>query len=29
MSKLIINSYQDFEAYVGQELGTSDYLKIT
>ncbi|MDR2948287.1 MAG: MaoC family dehydratase [Prevotella sp.] len=29
MSKLIINSYQDFESYVGQELGTSDYLKIT
>jgi len=29
MSKVIINSYQDFEKYVGQELGTSDYLKIT
>jgi acyl dehydratase len=29
MSKLIINSYEDFEKYVGQELGTSDYLKIT
>lgn len=29
MSKLIINSYQDFEQYVGKELGVSDYLKIT
>ncbi|MDH6309311.1 acyl dehydratase [Dysgonomonas sp. PFB1-18] len=29
MSKLIINSYEDFEKCVGQELGTSDYLKIT
>ena len=29
MSKTIINSYQDFEKYVGKELGTSDYLKIT
>ncbi|NDV79444.1 MaoC family dehydratase [Dysgonomonas sp. 511] len=29
MSKVIINSYQDFEQYVGKELGTSDYLKIT
>ncbi len=29
MSKLIINSYEDFEKYVGQELGVSDYLKIT
>lgn len=29
MSKVIINSYQEFEQYVGKELGTSDYLKIT
>ncbi len=29
MGKLIINSYEDFEKYVGKELGTSDYLKIT
>lgn len=29
MSQLIINSYEEFEKYVGQELGISDYLKIT
>lgn len=29
MSKVIINSYQNFEQYVGKELGVSDYLKIT
>lgn len=29
MEKLIINSYKEFEAYLGQDLGTSDYLKIT
>jgi acyl dehydratase len=29
MSKLVINSYKDFEQYVGKELGVSDYLKIT
>lgn len=29
MAKLIINSYAEFEQYVGKELGTSDYLKIT
>jgi len=29
MSKVIVNSYQDFEQYVGKELGVSDYLKIT
>lgn len=29
MSKVIINSYQDFEQYVGKEIGTSEYLKIT
>jgi acyl dehydratase len=29
MSKVIIGSYQDFEQYIGKELGVSDYLKIT
>jgi len=29
MSKLIINSYEEFEKQVGKELGVSDYLKIT
>ena len=29
MSKLIINSYKEFENYVGKEIGTSDYFKIT
>jgi acyl dehydratase len=29
MSKLIINSFADFELHIGQELGLSDYLKIT
>ncbi len=29
MSKVVINSYKDFEKYVGKELGASDYLKIT
>ena len=29
MSQLVINSYVEFEKYVGQELGVSDYLKIT
>ena len=29
MSKVVINSYKDFEQYVGKELGASDYLKIT
>jgi acyl dehydratase len=29
MSKLIINSYEEFEKYVGQELGISGYLKVT
>jgi acyl dehydratase len=29
MSKVVINSYQDFEQYIGKELGVSDYLKIT
>ena len=29
MGKLIINSYAEFEAHVGKELGVSDYHKIT
>jgi len=29
MSKLVIGSFQEFESHVGQELGVSDYLKIT
>jgi len=29
MSKLIINSFAEFQQYVGKELGTSDYLKVT
>ena len=29
MSRLIIRSYEEFEKYAGQELGVSDYLKIT
>lgn len=29
MSQLIINSFEEFEQYVGQELGVSDYHKIT
>lgn len=29
MGKLIINSYSEFEKYVGEELGVSDYHKIT
>jgi acyl dehydratase len=29
MGRLIINSYAEFEQYVGQELGVSDYHKIT
>lgn len=29
MNKVIINSYQEFEQYLGKELGTSEYLKIT
>ncbi|MGM9619944.1 MAG: MaoC family dehydratase, partial [Bacteroidaceae bacterium] len=28
MGKLVINSYEDFEQYVGQELGTSDYVEM-
>ncbi|NDV64595.1 MaoC family dehydratase [Bacteroides sp. 224] len=29
MSKVIINSFEDFEQYVGKELGASDYLTVT
>lgn len=29
MSKLIVNSFSEFEAYVGKELGVSEYFKIT
>lgn len=28
MSKLVINSYEEFAQYVGQQLGVSDYLKV-
>jgi len=29
MEKLIINSYSEFEQYVGKEIGVSDYHKVT
>lgn len=29
MSTVVINSYKDFERYIGRELGVSGYLKIT
>ena len=29
MRKLVIGSFEEFEKYLGQELGVSDYLKIT
>lgn len=29
MSKLVINSFAEFESHVGKELGVSDYLKVT
>lgn len=29
MSKIVINNYQEFEQYIGKELGVSDYIKIT
>lgn len=29
MSKLIINSFEDFASHIGKELGVSEYLKIT
>ena len=28
MSKLVINSYEEFEKYLGQQLGTSEWLKV-
>ncbi len=28
MSKLVINSFEDFEKYVGQPLGESEYLQV-
>lgn len=29
MNKVVINSFSDFEAYSGKEIGTSEYVKIT
>ena len=29
MSKLVINSHEEFEKFLGEEIGVSDYLKIT
>lgn len=29
MSRIVINSFQEFEQYIGKELGVSDYLTIT
>lgn len=29
MSKVVINSYEDFQQYVGQELGVSDYVELS
>lgn len=29
MSKLVINSFEEFEKHVGQELGVSDWLEVT
>ena len=29
MEKVIINSYEDFEKLVGQQIGISDYLELT
>lgn len=29
MNKVVINSYEEFEAYVGKTIGTSDYHEIT
>ena len=28
MGKLVINSYEEFEKYIGQELGVSDYVAL-
>lgn len=29
MSKIVINSFKEFEQYVGKEIGVSEYIKIT
>lgn len=29
MNKLVINNFEEFEQYVGKELGVSDYMQIT
>ena len=29
MDKVIINSYEDFEKLVGQQIGVSDYLEVS
>ena len=29
MGKVVINSYEDFEKLVGQQIGISDYVKLT
>ena len=29
MDKVIINSYEDFEKLVGQEIGVSDYVEVS
>jgi len=29
MSKVVINSFEDFQQYLGQELGVSDYVELT
>lgn len=29
MSQIVINSFQEFEQYIGKELGVSEYIKIT
>ena len=29
MDKVIINSYEDFEKLVGQEIGDSDYVEVS
>jgi acyl dehydratase len=29
MGKVVINSYKEFEQYIGKDLGTSEYLEIT
>lgn len=28
MNKLVINNFEEFEQYVGKELGVSDYMQI-